>query len=236
MHGPRCRRQPRGQPLPRARPERQPLRRRDRRGSGQHCGAAVGRVIRQCDNGHPPVRVPSGSPCAACERRRPSRQARGYGANHQRARATIAAMLPAPRFYCRTVIGQGEPFVAAHVVDGDPAAGWAAADAACNEGAKVRRGWGSTSAAEDPASTRARQSEARPGFSLSSARQPRPQTEKASITRAGRAWLEAHPTTVSEAVGGADGLVARARPALRGPRRGAAGADARARHAVPPKR
>jgi hypothetical protein len=34
-------------------------------------------------------------------------------------------------------------------------------------------------------------------------------TWKALITPAGRAWLEAHPTTVSEAVGGADGLVAR---------------------------
>lgn len=34
-------------------------------------------------------------------------------------------------------------------------------------------------------------------------------TWKASITPAGRAWLEAHPTTVSEAVGGPDGLIAR---------------------------
>jgi hypothetical protein len=34
-------------------------------------------------------------------------------------------------------------------------------------------------------------------------------TWKALITPAGRAWLEAHPTTVSEAVGRADGLVAR---------------------------
>ena len=34
-------------------------------------------------------------------------------------------------------------------------------------------------------------------------------TWKASITPAGRAWLEAHPTTVAEAVGGPDGLIAR---------------------------
>ena len=32
---------------------------------------------------------------------------------------------------------------------------------------------------------------------------------KASITPAGRAWLEAHPTKVAEAVGGPDGLIAR---------------------------
>jgi hypothetical protein len=122
-------------------------------------------VIRTCDNGHPPARVASGTRCAACERRRPSRQARGYDASHDRARATLRALLPAPCFYCRTVIGQGEAFVAAHVIDGDPSAGWAAAHAACNERAKVRGGWGSTPDAGDPASTRARQSEARPGFS-----------------------------------------------------------------------
>lgn len=34
-------------------------------------------------------------------------------------------------------------------------------------------------------------------------------TWTASITPAGRAWLEAHPTTVAEAVGGSEGLVAR---------------------------
>jgi hypothetical protein len=34
-------------------------------------------------------------------------------------------------------------------------------------------------------------------------------TWKASITPAGRAWLEAHPTTVAEAVGGPEGLIAR---------------------------
>ena len=122
-------------------------------------------MIRTCDNGHPPARVPSWSRCAACERRRPSRQARGYDAAHDRARAALAAMLPAPCFYCRTVIGQGAPFVAAHVVDGDPSAGWAAAHAACNERAKVRRGWGSTSDADDPGRTHARQSAVRPGFS-----------------------------------------------------------------------
>ena len=83
---------------------------------------------------------------------------------HERARATLAAMLPAACFYCRAVIGAGEPFVAAHVVDGDPSAGWAAAHAACNERAKVPRGWGSTLDDEEPDGTRARQREVRPGF------------------------------------------------------------------------
>ena len=121
-------------------------------------------MIRTCDNGHPPARVLSGTPCAACERRRPSRQARGYDAAHGRARATLAALLPAPCFYCRAVIEAGERFVAAHVVDGDPAAGWAAAHAACNERAKVRRGWGRTGEGDEPAGTRARLLAVRPGF------------------------------------------------------------------------
>lgn len=112
-------------------------------------------MIRTCDNGHPSARVQPGTRCAACDRRRPSRQARGYDANHDRARASLAAMLPAACFYCRAVIGQCKPFVAAHVVDGDPSAGWAAAHAACNERAKVRGGWGGTSDADDPAGTRA---------------------------------------------------------------------------------
>jgi hypothetical protein len=51
-------------------------------------------LIRTCDNGHPPARVLSGTPCRECERRRPSRQARGYGAAHERARALLLALLP----------------------------------------------------------------------------------------------------------------------------------------------
>ncbi len=34
-------------------------------------------------------------------------------------------------------------------------------------------------------------------------------TWKASITPAGRAWLERHPTAVADAVGGSEGLIAR---------------------------
>jgi hypothetical protein len=51
---------------------------------------------------------------------------------------------------------------------------------------------------------------------------------RASITPAGRAWLEAHPTTVAEAVGGPDGLIARA---LAAKGRLAIGGDAEARAA-----
>ena len=121
-------------------------------------------MIRTCDNGHPPVRVPSGTRCAACERRRPSRQARGYGAAHERARATLAAMLPAPcACGCGALLGAGSDWVAAHLVDGDPSAGWAAMCRSGNEHMK-RRGWGSTSDGVTPAGTRARLLAPRPGF------------------------------------------------------------------------
>jgi hypothetical protein len=57
----------------------------------QHVRASGdGHVIRTCDNGHPPTRVSSGTRCPACERRCPSRQARGDDATHQRARAALA--------------------------------------------------------------------------------------------------------------------------------------------------
>ena len=119
-------------------------------------------MIRLCDNGHPPARVRSGTRCAACERRRPSRQARGYDSAHQRARALLLTLLPTPCAYgCSTVIVAASDLVAAHVVDGDPSSGWQAACRSCNERAK-RRGWGSTSEGVDAARTRARQSEVRP--------------------------------------------------------------------------
>jgi len=122
-------------------------------------------VIRTCDNGHPPARVPSGTRCAACERRRPSRQARGYDAAHNRARAALAAMLPAPcACECGAVLDAGSDWVAAHVVDGDPSAGWAAMCRPGNERMK-RRGWRSTSDGVAPAGTRARLLALRPGFS-----------------------------------------------------------------------
>ena len=119
-------------------------------------------MIRTCDNGHPPARVLSGTPCRECERRRPSRQARGYGAAHQRARALLLTLLPTPCAYgCGAVIVSASDLVAAHVVDGDPSAGWQASCRSCNERAK-RRGGGRTSEGAAGGSTRARQSDVRP--------------------------------------------------------------------------
>ena len=121
-------------------------------------------MIRTCDSGHAPARVVSGTPCRECERRRPSRQARGYGAAHQRARALLLTLLPTPCAYgCGTVIITASDLVAAHVVDGDPSAGWQASCRSCNERAKGR---GTPSEGQGDGSTRARQSGVRPGFAV----------------------------------------------------------------------
>lgn len=40
--------------------------------------------------------------------------------------------------YCGNIIEPGQPFVAAHVVDGDPTSGWDVAHGLCNERAKDR--------------------------------------------------------------------------------------------------
>ena len=120
-------------------------------------------MIRTCDNGHPPTRVPSGTRCPACERSRPSRQARGYGAAHTRARAVLLTTLPTACAYgCGTVLHSAADMVAAHVVDGDPSPGWVAACRSCNERAK---GWGRTPEGTASASTRARSSWSRPSSS-----------------------------------------------------------------------
>lgn len=107
-------------------------------------------MIRWCDNGHDPIRVVSGQRCRACAKRRESTRAtpamRGYGAQHAAARRALALTLPSVCGYehdarCpRTLIHPGTQWVAAHVVDGDPSAGWMAAHPACNERAKVRVG------------------------------------------------------------------------------------------------
>ena len=121
-------------------------------------------MIRTCDNGHPPARVLSGTRCAACERRRASRQARGYDAVHERARAVLETTLPTPCAYgCGTILRSAAEMVAAHVVDGDPTAGWVAACRSCNERAKPR-GWGGIEKGRAAASTRARLLAPRPGF------------------------------------------------------------------------
>jgi hypothetical protein len=125
-------------------------------------------VIRTCDNGHPPARVLSGRPCRECERRRPSRQARGYDALHQTARRALLQQVVEAGgsllcgYGCGTRVTT-DTMVAAHVQDGAPDLGWIPACRSCNERAK-RRGWGSPSDSAATALTRARQSEVRPGF------------------------------------------------------------------------
>jgi len=70
------------------------------------------------------------------DRARGSRQARGYDRSHDRARRMVAATLPAPCGYCGVTIIPEQRWVAAHVVDGQPAYGWMASHAECNERAK----------------------------------------------------------------------------------------------------
>lgn len=84
--------------------------------------------------------------CRACarvvERARGTREQRGYGVPHKRARAALGGHLPAPCGYCGRVIVPSSRWVAAHVVDGDPSAGWMVAHPDCNERAKGRTGGG----------------------------------------------------------------------------------------------
>ena len=85
------------------------------------------------------------SRCTGCtrqqenNRQRPSAHARGYDTQHRAARAALALTLPALCGYgCGTTLHPGHPWVAAHLVDGDPTAGWIASCPACNERAKRR--------------------------------------------------------------------------------------------------
>ena len=84
-----------------------------------------------------------GAPCngSRCPRhqRTTDRTARGYGAEHQAARRALATTLPAPCGYgCGLTLTADSPWVAAHVIDGDPTAGWIASCRSCNEQAKTR--------------------------------------------------------------------------------------------------
>lgn len=75
--------------------------------------------------------------------RRAGRRAngRGYGRSHQAARAALKRELPGYCGYgCGTTLMPDDNWVAAHVVDGDPSAGWLASCRSCNERAKRRRG------------------------------------------------------------------------------------------------
>lgn len=66
-----------------------------------------------------------------------SSTARGYDAAHRAARLHLEQTLPAPCGYgCGTILEPAGPWVAAHVIDGDPTAGWIAACRSCNELAK----------------------------------------------------------------------------------------------------
>ena len=72
-----------------------------------------------------------------CALHRRTTSQRGYGIGHQRARDALRASLPTPCGYgCGRVLQPDGDWVAAHVVDGDPAAGWIAACPVCNERAK----------------------------------------------------------------------------------------------------
>lgn len=85
--------------------------------------------------------VVCGQPCngTRCPRHpRPTRQQRGYDIDHDRARRKLAATLPAPCAYCGRILTSDDRWCAAHVIDGDPGAGWQHACPACNERAKVR--------------------------------------------------------------------------------------------------
>jgi hypothetical protein len=87
-----------------------------------------------------------------CERDRKTTSQRGYGTGHQRARDALGATLPTPCGYgCGRMLALNGDWVAAHVVDGDPAAGWIAACQSCNERAKHGRGGGTPRAGSERA-------------------------------------------------------------------------------------
>jgi hypothetical protein len=73
-----------------------------------------------------------------CAVHRQTTSERGYGADHQAARAQLEATLPASCGYCGVTIERGERWVAAHRVDGKPEAGYVVAHPVCNERAKNR--------------------------------------------------------------------------------------------------
>lgn len=75
-------------------------------------------------------------------RARASASDRGYGADHQRARRGLAALLKArgsvPCGYCGALIQHGQRWDAAHVIDGVPSAGYMIAHPVCNQRAKTK--------------------------------------------------------------------------------------------------
>ena len=73
-----------------------------------------------------------------CDAHKQTMAQRGYGVPHQRAKERLRLTLPCPCGYCGVVIERGEAWVTAHVIDGQPSAGWMVAHPACNERAKLR--------------------------------------------------------------------------------------------------
>jgi hypothetical protein len=91
-----------------------------------------------------------------CDVHRQTTSERGYGAPHQDARARLERSIPSPCGYCGVTVQRGEAWVAAHVIDGDPSAGWVVAHGTCNERAKwTGRGDRSRRGGDDSQMTRA---------------------------------------------------------------------------------
>lgn len=86
-------------------------------------------------------RPTTGTRCPTCGTspgRNPARRNANYGHRHRTERARIAATLPAPCWYCEALVHPDQPWVAAHVVDGEPDSPRVPAHPACNERAKPR--------------------------------------------------------------------------------------------------
>jgi len=98
---------------------------------------------RPCLNCGTPTDDDRCNPCRLVRNRkrlRESSNARGYGQAHKQARLELLDLLPAYCAYgCGLVLVTPADMVAAHVVDGDPAAGWIPSCRRCNEQAKRKR-------------------------------------------------------------------------------------------------
>lgn len=88
-------------------------------------------------------------PCIVCgrlsqwsrcpEHERPSAWRRGYDTRHRAARLVLADRLPAYCWYgCGRLLTENDPWVAAHVRDGDPSSPRVISCRPCNEAAKIK--------------------------------------------------------------------------------------------------
>lgn len=89
-------------------------------------------------------RPTTGTRCPTCPTtpgRNPARRAANYGHAHRQERARLAATLPTPCWYgCGTLLTTDQPWVAAHLEDGNPTSPRVASCTTCNENAKTRTG------------------------------------------------------------------------------------------------